>query len=325
MGQFSVSETGALAWVGRSTRATRVLVWVDRDGREEPIAAPPRVYSQVRISPDGSRAAAYTQDDGTSDVWIWEFDRDTLRRLTLHPGHDFYPIWTPDGLRVAFGSPRGGVADLYWRSADGTGGAERLTESPNAQVPHAVTPDGQQLVFRELSVDTGGDLHVLSLGDGHTVTPLVATEFDERNADLSRDGRWLAYQSDESGQLEVYVRPFPDVDADRWQISTGGGTRPLWAPDGSELFYQTESALMSVSLSQNDDGLSPGPPEVVLEGRYVGFGSGAGPGRAYDVSPDGQKFLMIKDAGATGRSVTSSPINVVLNWAEELTDRVPIP
>ena len=148
-----------------------------------------------------------------------------------------YPVWTPDGRRLAFRSQRSGPHNLFWQAADGTGPVERLTESPNEQSPHAFSPDGTRLLIREERPTTGADLALLTLEGERRVETLVQTTFTERNGEISPDGRWLAYQSDESGQFEIYVRPFPDVNSGRWQISTGGGTRPLWARRGRELFY----------------------------------------------------------------------------------------
>ena len=152
--QFSVSDTGALLYVTGSDLAVRTLVWVDRDGREEALAAEPRAYTYPRISPDGGRVALDIRDE-ESDIWIWDFARETLSRFTFDPGRDQYPIWTPDGLRVVFGSEREGTTNLFWKAADGTGNVERLSESENRQFPLTVSPDGSRLVFRELPSRTG--------------------------------------------------------------------------------------------------------------------------------------------------------------------------
>ena len=202
--------------------------------------------------------------------------------------------------------------NLYWKAADGTGAVERLYESEQEQRPHAFTPDGTQLVFLEID-EQGLNLGVLSL-DG-SPEPLLATEFAERNGEISPDGRWLAYESDASGQYEIYVRPFPNVEDGQWLISSGGGTRPLWSPDGRELFYLAPGArLMAVGV-QTEPSFAPGNAEEVFEGRYrVGP-----PGRPYDISPDGERFLMIKE-GAGG---DSTEFITVINWFEELKRLVP--
>ena len=194
---FSVSDTGALVYVSGGGLEGRTLVWVDRDGREEALAAEPRVYMYPRISPDGGRVALSVADQ-ERDIWIWEFARETLTRFTFTPGLDLGAIWTPDGRQVAFASNRDGTLNLYWKAADGTGAVERLNESENPQYPYAFTPDGKQLVFLETGAG-GQNLGVLSL-EGSS-EPLLATEFNEWNAEISPDGGWLAYDSGMSRRM----------------------------------------------------------------------------------------------------------------------------
>ncbi len=167
----------------------RTLVWVDREGTEEPLAAEARAYQYFRISPDGTRVALDLRDE-ENNIWIWDLSRETLTRLTFAPEGDAYPVWTPDGQRVAFSSPRDGLANLYWKAADGTGTVERLTESSNTQFPYGFTPDGRHLVFREDadSSDTGLDLMTLAMDGERSSEPLLTTEFAEYNAALSPDG-----------------------------------------------------------------------------------------------------------------------------------------
>jgi len=311
---FSVSDTGALIYVTGSGLAARsTLVWVDRDGGETALAAEPREYTYPRMSPDGDRLAVDMRDQ-EDDIWIWDFARETLARLTFSPGTDFYPAWTPDGRQVAFGSDRDGIFNVYWKAADGTGAVERLTESENAQIPFAFTPDGSQLVFLEIDADRR-NLGVLSL-EG-SPEPLLATEFNEANAELSPDGRWLAYQSNASGQYEIYVRPFPNVEDGRWPISSGGGTRPLWSPDGRELFYLAPGARLMAIPVQTEPSFAPGNAEELFRGYLAG--TGASIGRTYDISPDGERFLMIKESG----SAPSTEFILVQNWFEELKRLVP--
>ena len=251
---FGAARDGSLVYVDGAGSgdglSARTMVWVDRQGREEVLAAPPRPYNFPRLSPDGSRLAVFIQDQDL-DLWIRDFARETLTRLTFGPEAHVFPVWTPDALRVAFAS--GG--DLFWKSADGTGDVERLNESASSQSPRAFSPDGKYLVFQEGVPGGGTDLGVLSLEDGMSGAPLVATEFNELNADLSPDGRYVAYQSDESGRFEVYVRPFPDVEGGRWQISNDGGTRPLWARGGGELFYVTLEGASHVCPRPNRRGV----------------------------------------------------------------------
>jgi serine/threonine-protein kinase len=330
--EFSVSRQGALVYVqGGAGGGTRSLVWVTRQGHEDPIAAaPPRVYTYPRLSPDGTRVAVDIRDQ-QNDIWIWDLARQTLTRLTDAPGTDQYVVWTPDSRRVIFSSNRAGVFNLFWQAANNTGTVERLTTSPNGQAPISISPDGTRLIVRETVLKTGVDLRVLRLdasatapGAGASTTPaipprqtepLVQTTFNEDNGEISPDGHWLAYQSNESGQFQISVRPFPNVDAGHWTISTSGGTRPLWARSGKELFYVDGTNAMTSVPIQTAPTFSAGTPTKVFEGRYY-YGAA---GRTYDVSPDGQRFLMIK---ATTNDQAPSMV-LVLNWLEELKARLP--
>ncbi len=320
---FSLARDGSLVYLAGDLQSpARTLVWVDRQGREDPIPAPPRGYAIPRLSPDGRRVALEVRDQ-ENDIWIWAFAGQTLTRLTFDPILDQFPVWTPDGARVVYTS--GNLANLFWRAADGTGAAEPLADAPSAMVGNAFSPDGTRLVFRQTHPKTGFDLSLLlSLPSGaggrgptRDVRPLVATPFNELNAEVSPDGAWLAYQSNESGTDEIYVRPFPDVEQGRWQVSTGGGTRPLWARSGRELFYLApDGKLMAVPIRPGP-GFTRGNAAVVVDRAYF---AGVGLGRSYDVSPDGTRFLMIKDAAA---ATAATQLVVVLNFFEELKRLVP--
>ncbi|MBI3049747.1 MAG: serine/threonine-protein kinase [Acidobacteria bacterium] len=316
---FGVAQNGTLVYMaGEMQRTAHTLVWVDRQEREELIKAPPRAYRYPRLSPDGTKVAVSIRDQ-ENDIWIWDLTRETLTRLTFDPGWDRMPVWTPDGRRVAFSSQRAGGDNLFWQAADGTGPVERLTESPNAQFPTSFLPDGTRLVFREGMANGASDIGVLTLEGERRTTPLMQTASAEWNPDISPNGRWIGYQSNDSGRDEIYVRPFPNVDAGRWQVSTGGGTRPLWARNGRELFYLVgQGRVMAVPIQ-------PGPtfvfgnPQVIVDGPYLA----PEPGRTYDVSPDGKRFLMIKESGVDQGSAPRE-IVVVLNWTEELKRLVPV-
>ena len=321
---FGLAEDGSLVYVTGAAGAAggRSLMWVNREGREEAVSAAPRAYVYPRISPDGTRVAADIRDQ-EQDIWIWDFAGEVLTRFTFDPAPDFYPVWTPDGLRVAFSSLREGrTFNLFWKAADGTGTVERLTDSPNTQFSYAFSPDGEQLLFREIVPDTGQDLRVLSLDDARTVTPLVATAFDDRNAELSPDGHWLAYESNAAGQFEIYVRPFPDVDSGRWQVSRAGGIQPAWGPDGQELFYLDPArSLVAVRVRGAGATFTRGNPEVLFEAQ--GYFTTGPVGRTYDVSPDGERFLLIK-TGTTDETGARPDIILIQNWFEELNRLVPV-
>jgi serine/threonine-protein kinase len=311
---------GTLVYVsgGAGSGSEQALVWVDRQGRETSVAAPPRVYGHPRLSPDGTRVAVDVVDQN-ADIWVWDLARATLTRVTSDPADDGFPLWTLDG-RVVFTSDRGGVRNLFSQAADSTAAAERLTKSPNPQWPTAVSPDGARVVFTERSPTTGEDVMAVSLDRTHQVLPLVQTPFNERNGIVSPDGRWLAYEADDSGSFEIYVRPFPDVNRGHWQVSTSGGTQPLWGRSGRELFYfLPDGALMRVAVT--GEAWTAGAPTKVLEGRYVVRMGGNFP-RNYDIAADGQRFLMFK---SQGNDATGAPAQIVVvqHFGEELKRLVP--
>ncbi len=319
---FDVSDGGTLAYAGASRGVARTLAWVDRHGQETPLAAPARAYASAAISPDGTRVALDIRDQDR-DLWIWDVAREMLTRFTFDPAEEDYAVWTPDGARIIFSSMRteSGASNLYWKSADGTGTAVRLTESPNEQYPTAMSPDGASVAIMAFGPSIlGQDIGLLALADSTTVESLVATEFWELNGAIAPDGRWIAYESNVSGQYEVYVRPFPNVNDGLWQISNAVGHKPKWRPDGRELFFVTGDpqrlTMMRVAV-QLDPTFTASAPEVLFEGPYPH--TAAGP--TYDVAPDGQRFLMIKED--TTDAAARDEIHVVLNWFEELKARVP--
>jgi serine/threonine-protein kinase len=320
---FGVAQDGSLVYLSRDIQGAveRTLVWVDRQGREESLNAPPRAYTNPRISPDGTKVALGVGDQD-NDIWVWDLARATLTRLTFDRGLDYGPVWTPDGRRIAFSSTRGagtGGSNLHWQPADGTGAVEGLRESaePQTQFPTSFSPDGTRLVFVEIGSTTGLDIGVLTMDGVRRATPLVQTPANEGYAKISPDGRWVAYESNESGRNEIYVRPFPEVNGGRWQVSTGGGFEPFWGRDGRELFYLVGPGRMMATPIQAGAGatFAAGNPRVVVDGQYVAQG--------YDVSPDGQRFLMIKDARPTAEGPPPSQLIVVQNWSEELKRLVP--
>ena len=221
---FALSRDGSLIYVSAATNLRRRLVWVDRMEREEPVSAPERAYAYPRISPDGSRVALQINDQ-EQDIWTWDLAAQTLTRLTFGSAPDTYPVWSPDSRRLIFASARSGASNLFWQAADGTGAVERLTESPNTQVPNTITPDGSRIVFREIATTTESDVMSMPLQSPRRAEPLVQSMSPERNAEITADGRWLAYEANDSGQLEIYVRPFPDVNGGRWLVSPAGGVR----------------------------------------------------------------------------------------------------
>jgi serine/threonine-protein kinase len=311
---FDISQGGQLVYVtGTGLSAMRTITWTNRAGKETPIAAQPRNYYYVRVAPDGTRLAIDARDN-EQDIWIWDFRREHLNRLTDRPGQDQYGLWAAGGQRVVFYSDMGGKSEIYQMRPDGTGQIEQMTDVAKQKLspyPNAITPDGKQVIFRAATSATRNDLWISSATGDHSVKKLLATEHDERNATLSPDGRWMAFESDQSGRFEVYVRPFPDVDAGQWPVSIGGGLEPVWS--GNEIFYLSEDNKMMAVPVSTARGFVADKPVALFETTPYFFG---GQGRNYDVTKDGQRFVMVKNPPeASGRSM---PINIVLNWTEEL-------
>jgi serine/threonine-protein kinase len=332
---YAVSRTGTLVYVPASTAARpRSLVWVDRKGQQTPVRALPRMYEEPRLSPDGTRLALTIRDQD-NDIWIWDLPREKLTRLTFDPSVDQRPIWTPDGRRIVFASQRAGVFNLFMQAADGTGSVERLTTGTDPQAAAFMAPDGTGAVGTVIAPKTNGDVVWFPLkssasqsGSGTASSaslsgaePLVRTTAIEFNPEVSPDQRYVAYQSNESGREEIYVRPFPKVNDGRWQVSTDGGTRPVWARNGRELFYvDLANMLTAVPVQTSGPTFAAGNPAKLFEA--MSTTSLTAP-RDYDVSPDGRRFLMIKEGAAADRIATSAGMVAVLNWFEELKQRVP--
>ena len=232
---FSVAPDGTLVYIaGQSDTAKRTVVWVDRQGHEEPIDVPVRAYAYATLSPDGSRVALDVRE-ASNDIWIWDLQRKTLTRLTFDPGLNRGPLWAPDGRHLAFSGDLDGVENVYWQAPDGSSPAEPLTHESTIANPQSFSPDGTRLVFLQ-PANPPYDLGVVTL-QGQRRSELILHEpYSEANGAVSPDGRWLAYQSNESGRDEVYVRPFPDVNSGRWQVSVNGGTRPRWARGAASCF-----------------------------------------------------------------------------------------
>jgi serine/threonine-protein kinase len=299
---FAFSGRGDLAFVpGKDPGLTVPIQWMDRHGAMRSMRAVPAFYNHPRFSPDGRLLAMEIREGRQVDVWVYEWERDKISRLTVEGGDNRYPEWTPDGRRIAFASTRGENAtrNLYWQRADGTGEAEQLARSKNAQVPMSWHPTGRALAYGEQHPERGSDIMILPLlgneaSGWKTGTPTVflATPFDEAGAAFSPDGRWLAYHSNESGRLEVYVRPFAG-SGEKTQVSTGGGMYPTWSRNGKELFYQQAAdwTLMVATYTTEGDSFRVEKPQQA--GRIPRRGMGM-PG--FDLHPDGQRFAVLKAA-----------------------------
>jgi eukaryotic-like serine/threonine-protein kinase len=300
----ALSNAGSLTYAPSDAGTTR-LVWVSRQGVEQSITETPRRYQYPRLAPDGRRTVVAA----AGDLWIQDIARATLTRLTSEQtvGNAF-PVWTPDGTRVLFRTLTG----MYWTAADGSGHPEAIAGSLSGDLPCSVSRDGDTLAFMRQNAQASRDIYVLSLHGQSPPRPVVNTPAYEGGAQFSPNGHWMVYASDESGQMQVYVRPFPGPDR-RWPVSTQGGTQPLWSRNGKEIFYRVGNRMMVVDLSAGVD-LTLSQPRQLFEQRYVFQNVSVA---NYDVSSDGQRFVMIKDEAGSGR------LNVVLNWTEELKRLVP--
>jgi serine/threonine-protein kinase len=265
-----------------------------------------------------------TTDNEGSDIWVYDLSGDTqIRQLTLG-GNNTHPTWTPDGQRVTFASDRDGNSDIYWQPADGSGVAEQLAsgEEITSQLVGSWSPDGKTLALAVGKTGIGIGVWTLS-HDGKTMTPEVFA--DESNSlqlgpVFSPDGRWLAYFSSESGSPQIYVQPFPKTGV-KHRMTQQGGIHPLWSPDGKELFYFRGQQLLGIDIA-TDPAFSFGNERAL---GMRGFLTSEITTRPYDITPDGQRFLMVFPADQAGSVAETEQINVVLNWFEELKERVPVP
>jgi eukaryotic-like serine/threonine-protein kinase len=318
---YDVSDEGTLIYQTALPNDSRELVWVDRKGHATSLEAPAKRYVYPRVSPDGTRVAIDVIDPPDRDIWMWDIRRRTLEKFTKDQTGNPIVTWSPDGRQLVFGSERSGVSNAYRQAADGSGEPERLLASDVLQMPISYTPDGNLLV----SVDVKGqqrDVYLMRLVGERKLEPLIHGPANELWTEVSPDLHWVAYDSDESGQFEVYVRPFPNpYQGSRWQVSAAGGRQPVWSHDGRELFYRDFSgAMMAVPVAEGP-GFTPGRPVRLFEGTgYLGAGPQGG-GRTYDVSPDGSRFLMVRFSAPTA---APAPLVVVLNWFEELRRLAPV-
>ena len=297
--QFSASRNGTFVYVAGGT-STRELVWFSRAGVAKTLPAPAQTYWSVRISPDGQRLALGVEA-ASYGVWLHDLARGTPTRLTFD-GTSAFPIWTPDGARLTFNSTKsGGVLNLFWRPADGSGEDERLATSDAIQIANSWSPNGRVLAYQNNSPQTGRDIWLLSLDQRDTPWPFLQTKYEEGGAAFSPDGRWMAYVSTEAGPPNIYVvamewgrHPFPGP-GEKVRVSSDGGGGPVWSRNGHELFYRNGNSMMVTDV-ESGSRLRVGNPRVLFEGRF-----GRTPFQAdYDLSPDGQQFIMIQARGEQG-------------------------
>ena len=309
---YTVSDNGVLAFRTAGILATSQMVWTDRLGKTVASVGPPGDYVTPNFSPDESRLAVESHDlyTGSGDLWVFDLRRGTSTRYTTDGSHNNSPVWSPNGATIVYASREGAVVNLHLKSTSGSEPAEALLPPGPDRVPSDWSPDGQHILYQENDARTRFNLRVLRM-PGREPLPYLETPFAERDGHFSPDGRWVAYVSDESGADEVYVRPFP-LSSGKWPISNGGGQMPRWRADGKELFYRAGNTIM-VAPVRTGPPFDVGRPQAVFTGSF----------KEYSVSRNGRQFLLNPETPVTPVAV-APPISLVLNWMEELKQRVPV-
>ncbi len=315
--RFAVSGDGSLVYFPEGSDENTRLIWVDRHGREILPVGPPGLYMNPELSPDEKQVAVHRIDPESEnpDIWLIELEHDISTRFTFDRGTDLAFLWSPDGARIVFNSNRdGGVYKLYEKPTSGAGDAELLLDSNESIGPFDWSTDGRFIIYFRGSTR---DIHVLPMFGDRRPFSFLETEFDEYQAKLSPNGRWIAYASDESGKNEIYVRGFPSA-AGKWQVSIEGGVQPRWSGDGKELFYIAPGQRLMAVAVKGETELEIGTPTTLFETRMWSPTTIAGVRAQYDVADNGQRFLFNwRDRPAT------SQIHIVLNWFDELKRLVP--
>ena len=307
-GAFSLSATGSMVYQAESGLSNARLAWRDRAGQQTVVLDDLGSFSNLSLSSDGSTAAVSRLDDrtGTSDVWLVNLARGLRSRFTFDPRDEFAAVWSPNGREIVFQSRRGGHFDLYRKAADGAGAEAVVIADATEKSATSWSPDGRFILYQALGARSGLDIWVLPLFGDKKPFPFVATPYEERFARFSPDGRWVLYASSESGVSEIYVAPFPGPGG-KWQISSAGGLYPRWHPNGKEVFFVSfDGKMMSATIttgagSVRVDALRPLFDVRVPQGLQRDF---------YDVSPDGQRFLMV----VPDEETSSTSLTLIVNW-----------
>jgi serine/threonine-protein kinase len=318
------SESGTLVYRSGGTGDELYTVkWLDRTGKTRPLLMKPGFYVRPSLSPDGSRLALAVTEGASRSIRVYDWQRDTMTRLTFGAEQNVYPTWSPDGRNVVFSGPGG----MSWTRSDGAGKPQHLTQSKNPQWPWSFTPDGKRMAFQERNAGAGWDLWTVPVeSDGASLRAgkpevFLQTTYDERQPSFSPDGRWLAYSSNESGTFQIYVRAFPDKGG-KWQISTNGGEQPVWSRIGRELLFRTEDGPMMVaSYTVNGDSFIAGKPQTWAEKRLTI----AGRNGIYDVAPDSKRIATLMPAEEEDAPQQSrNHVIFLMNFADELQRKVPV-
>jgi eukaryotic-like serine/threonine-protein kinase len=294
---------------GGSTRDRATLGWLDRDGRRLGEAGPENVYSSLRISPDGQRVAIGVRDaTGVDDQWLFDVTRRTMTRFTFDRRRETWPVWSPDGQQLAFSSNMSGTYQLYRKDARGANAEQAVSRTGPGKIPSDWSPDGRYLLYSDNDLNDADDIWAWPLTGDPKPIPVVSTPFSDQSAQFSPDGKWIAYQSNESGRFEIYVQAFP-ASGGKWQVSTSGGRSPRWRADGRELFYFTPTedsqAMMAVDIELKERGVELGEPH-----RLFSTSMPTGNSYPYDVTRDGQRFLVQQLLPQSA----APPLTVILNW-----------
>jgi Tol biopolymer transport system component len=308
---YSLSETGVLTFLGGAQSAIGQFTWMDRTGKTLGTLGQPGLVASPSLSPDGSRVSMEISQNSTTDIWFGDVARGLMARATFDPANDSNAVWSPRGDRIAFASERGsrGFDDLYIRLASGAGRDELVLSTPAAKFPFAWTPDGSTILYLEAATK-GTELWGVPVAGERKPFPYLQNGFNLTNPQLSPDGRWVAYASNESGRNEIYVQSFPTPSA-KAQVSLEGGNQPRWRRDMKELFYTaSDRRLVAVPITAGA-ALTPGPPAVLFQ-TYL-LDTSLTSASQYDVSPDGQRFLM-----NVAKQTAAVPVTVVLNWPSAL-------
>lgn len=326
--QFSFSDSGTFVYVAGSAASQDVSIyWLDAAGKFTPLRETPGNYNNLSISPDGKRIAMEITNGNRADIWVYEWERDTLTRLTFKGDSNVRPVWTPDGQRIVYTSTqKGAAANIWWIRADGGGDAQRLTESNYAQDPNSWSPDGKILAFQQDNPGTGQDLMTMSVEGSEKAgwkpgepKPFVSTPATEVRPAFSHDGRWIAYHSNESGSFEVYVRPFPGPGG-KTQISMGGGSAPQWSRNGKELYFTTSNRdkIMVATYTASGESFHPDKPRLWSPGQFTPRGTGIN----YALHPDGKRIAVLKAPNAT-EALPIKNVSFIFNFFDELRRKVP--
>jgi serine/threonine-protein kinase len=308
---FSISNDGTLAYLpGSSSSAQRRLTWVEKNGSQTPVNMPGGQFNDVRISPDGSRVALLQGSSMSGDVWVYDFTRETFTRFTFNTTNAT-PVWSADSKYIYYASVDSGADEttILRRPVDGSQDAEKVVTITHQSYLKAILPDGETAVLDAQRQTADANIVTIALKPDAKPTTLINTQFNEFGASASPDGRWLAYQSNESGRPEIYVRELAGAGG-RWPISKGGGEEPRWSPDGKELYYRINGQLIAVAVETRSS-FQAGTSNSLFNEVYD-FRSNSG--ETYDVDPRGGRFLMIRPP----KEETSAQIRIVLNWFGEL-------